>query len=59
MRRIGENIQGRIIRSTADPRSRDLSGIPGKNKVDVESMDPAENKGLMESWKTVSDQTEK
>lgn len=51
--------EGRIIRSTADPRSKDFSGIPGKNKVDVESMDPTERERLMGSWKTVRDKTEK
>lgn len=47
--------EGRIERSTADPRSEHFSGIPGKNKADVESMDPGERKRLMESWKRVSE----
>ena len=54
---VFENLiaEGSVIRSTADPRSTDFSGIPGKNRAEVESMDPASRKKLMESWKRVSE----
>lgn len=50
--------EGRITRSTADPRSENFSGIPGKNRADVESMDPAERERFMESWKRVAQLTD-